>query len=95
MAKRAQNHSGELTSWKQIAEYLHKSVNTVQRWAREGMPVRREGRYVVASPEALAQWLGRGEWTVTPVHVEPPNEDLTTELKKSVATARKEHRDAA
>jgi hypothetical protein len=95
MAKRTRNDPGDLKSWKQIAEYLHKSVNTVQRWAREGMPVRREGRYVAASPEDISRWLGEGEWTDTPVHLPAPKEDLATELRKSVTSARKQHRDAA
>jgi len=33
--------------------------STAQRWVKEGMPVRREGRNVVASPEELNQWLQR------------------------------------
>lgn len=34
---------GRLDSWKEIAEYLHRDVTTVQRWEkREGMPVHRQ-----------------------------------------------------
>jgi hypothetical protein len=50
-----------LTSWKEIAQHLGKGVRTVQRWEREGLPVRRpkdghKGR-VVAYPEELDRWL--------------------------------------
>ena len=33
--------SSTLTCWKEIAEYLHKGVRTVQRWEQLGVPVRR------------------------------------------------------
>jgi CheY-like chemotaxis protein len=51
-----------LTSWKEVAKYLGKSVRTVQRWERHfGLPVRRLGEAeksaVVAYPEELQAWL--------------------------------------
>jgi phage terminase Nu1 subunit (DNA packaging protein) len=90
MAKRTPNQASALKSWKEIAAYLHKPVTTVQRWAREGMPVKREGRYVVASPEELSRWIGEGSGET--MHMVQPGEDLTAELKKAVTTARKQHR---
>jgi hypothetical protein len=33
--------SALLSSWKDIAKYTGKGVRTVQRWEREGLPVRR------------------------------------------------------
>ena len=33
-----------LKGWKDIAEFLGPPVAVAQRWAGEGMPVRREGR---------------------------------------------------
>jgi hypothetical protein len=47
-----------LKGWKQIAEFLGEPVSAVQRWASEGMPVHREGRFVATSPEELNVWLG-------------------------------------
>jgi hypothetical protein len=36
----------ELTSWKDIADYLSVNVRTAQRWEQErGLPVRRSGGY--------------------------------------------------
>jgi hypothetical protein len=49
----------ELHGWPAIAKFLGKPNSTVHRWAKEAMPVRREGRNVVASPEELNQWLQR------------------------------------
>jgi len=49
----------QLKGWGNIAKYMGQSTATVQQWAKSGMPVSREGRSVVASPEALRDWLGR------------------------------------
>jgi hypothetical protein len=39
--------------------FLGQPVSVVLRWAGEGMPVRRQGRYVDSSREELNRWLGR------------------------------------
>jgi len=51
----------------EIAEFLAEPMSVAQRWATNGMPITRQGRSVVASPDELNKWLGResGE----PVHV--------------------------
>ena len=51
--------TSELRGWPAIARFLGMPNSTVHRWAKEGMPVRREGRNVVANPEELNQWLQR------------------------------------
>lgn len=38
-----------LKGWQQIAAFLGQPVSVVQRWANEGMPVKRKGRFVPAS----------------------------------------------
>src|SRR5437879_3673909 len=77
-----------LKGWQQIASFLGQPVSVVQRWANEGMPVKREGRFVSASPAELNQWLGResGE----PVQVATPETDLSAELKRGLAHIRRE-----
>ena len=40
-----------LTGWQQIAAFLGHPAAVVQRWASEGMPVRRQGRFVTTTPE--------------------------------------------
>jgi len=48
---------GELKGWTAIARYLGIPVATAHRWASEGMPVRREGRFTVADREAVSACL--------------------------------------
>jgi hypothetical protein len=85
-----------LVGWKRIAEYLGQPIATAQRWAAlDGMPVRREGRYVEASPEELNRWLGRESASKQPVHISHGEEDLAAELKRGLRTARGRKRRAA
>jgi hypothetical protein len=60
-------------------------ISTVHRWAKEGMPVRREGRTVVASPEELNRWLQRTSGEAAGVHVVTPGSDLLKDLRASIA----------
>jgi hypothetical protein len=53
-----------LKGWQQIAAYLGHPAAVVQRWASEGMPVRRQVRFVTTTPEELNAWLGIGKWRV-------------------------------
>ncbi len=48
-----------LEGWPKIVNFLGQPVSVAQRWARTGMPVTRQGRSVVASPDELNKWLGR------------------------------------
>src|SRR6266576_2108451 len=77
-----------LKGWKQIAEFLGEPVSVVKRWRSEGMPVSEEGRFVSSSPEQLSAWLGKESGK--PVHVVTPETDLSSELKRGIAFARRE-----
>ena len=77
-----------LKGWKEIAGYLAQPVSTVQRWAKTGMPVRREGRFTVATPEELNRWLGREAGKKEPVHIATDNSDLSGDLRRALADAR-------
>ncbi len=51
-----------LSSWKEIADYLHKSVRTVQRWEKDlrlpiHRPARGSGRIVLVDTAELDAWL--------------------------------------
>jgi hypothetical protein len=81
-----------LKGWKQIAEYLAQPVATVQRWAKSGMPVRREERFMVASQEELGRWLERESGTKQPVHIATDNADLSGDLRRALAEARQQRR---
>jgi phage terminase Nu1 subunit (DNA packaging protein) len=88
MAKKNSEHV--FKGWQSIAAFLGQPVSVVQRWAKSGMPVARQGRFVTASGEALNKWLGResGE----PVHVAKEEDDLASELKRGLSFIRKERR---
>jgi hypothetical protein len=75
-----------LKGWQQIAAFLGEPSSVVQRWASEGMPVRREGRFVSTTPKELNEWMGKESGK--PVHVATQNTDLTAELKRAVSFAR-------
>ncbi len=54
--------STPLTSWKEIAHHMNKSVRTVQRWEEQfGLPIRRPDKTdpgtVLAFPEELDLWM--------------------------------------
>ena len=75
-----------LKGWQQIAAFLGQPISVVQRWAKTGMPVRRQGRYVTVTPADLNQWLGKesGE----PLRVATEQTDLSSELKRGLAYVR-------
>src|SRR6202453_2464161 len=89
MAAAAQNKPSELRSWPAIAQFLGMPDSTVHRWAKEGMPVRREGRNVVASPEELNRWLQLTSGEAARVQVATPGSDLLKDLRASVAAQAK------
>jgi hypothetical protein len=99
MAKKATNKKSAgdqpeiLKGWKAIADFLGEPVSVAQRWASEGMPVTREGRFVTTSRERLNAWLGRV--SDKPVHIVTPETDLASELKRGIAFARQNKKTAS
>jgi phage terminase Nu1 subunit (DNA packaging protein) len=81
--------SAELKGWTAIARYLGIPVATAHRWASEGMPVRREGRFTVADRDAVSAWLGRESHMPKPAHVMTADADMAAALKESIEAARK------
>jgi hypothetical protein len=67
-----------LKGWTEIAKFLELPVSTAHRFAKEGMPVSRQGRNVVASREELMQWVGSNRAIVNNAT------DLAAELKRSL-----------
>jgi hypothetical protein len=94
MPKRAKKRAARktepqpLTGWSQIAAFLGEPTSVVQRWASEGMPVRRQGRHVETTPDELNAWLGKESGK--PVHVATEDTDLTAELKRGLSFVRHE-----
>jgi phage terminase Nu1 subunit (DNA packaging protein) len=79
---------GPVKGWAAIAAHLGQPVATVKRWAQEGMPVERQGRYVAADPETLSAWLGKESGVKKPVHIAPTG-DLRDDLKEALRLVRK------
>lgn len=77
-----------LKGWQKIATFLGQPVWVVQRWATEGMPIRKQGRYVEASRKELNRWLGR-ESAGEPVQIATSETDLGAELKRGLTFVRK------
>ncbi len=81
-----------LKGWKAIGEYLGVGAASAQNWAKSGMPVRREGRFVVADTVALREWLGRESHMPGPAHVLTDDADVTAALKDSISAVRRTKR---
>jgi hypothetical protein len=80
--------SPSLKGWQQISAFLGEPASVVQRWASEGMPLRKQGRYVETTPEELNAWLGKESGK--PVHTVTEDTDLTAELKRGLSYVRNE-----
>ena len=77
-----------LKGWAQIAQFLGQPIAVAQRWARSGMPVRREGRFMTASPEEFSRYLGHEAGLEVPVHIASEDMDLSADLKRALSYAR-------
>jgi hypothetical protein len=82
---------GLLRGWQQIAKFLGQPVAVAQRWAKSDMPVRRQGRYVTATPEQLNHWL-ETQSSGEPVQIATESADLGSQLKRSLSYFRKPHK---
>ena len=85
LPKAPPSKSAELRGWPAIAHFLGMPNSTVHRWAKEGMPLHREGRNVVGNPDELNRWLQRTSGEAAGVHVVTPGSDLLKDLRASVA----------
>ena len=84
---KATSESDVLKGWRQIADFLGEPTSVVERWASEGMPVRRQGRSVTTTAKELNDWIGNESGK--PVHIATGDADLTSELKRAVSFARR------
>ena len=79
--------AGTSKGWASIGAFLSLPPATAQRWARDGMPVRKEGRFTVAEPAELEAWLGRESHMAAPAKVVNDDTDLAAALKQSIKAA--------
>jgi hypothetical protein len=73
-----------LKGWAAIAEFLGQTPAVAQRWHKEGMPVRVEGRFVYGEPEELTRWVGTEAGKAKPVHIASEEENLVEDLKQGL-----------
>src|SRR5712692_7279329 len=88
MPKRTEMRPETLKGWKEIAEFLGHPASVAQRWASEGMPVQRQGRFVTRTPEELKTWLGKE--TGKPVQAATKNTELAAAVKHGISLIRRE-----
>ncbi|HKD78592.1 MAG TPA: hypothetical protein VKH81_02805 [Candidatus Angelobacter sp.] len=86
MAKKKTAEPGTLKGWAAIAKFLGTSPASAQTWARQGMPVKRDGRFTVADPTEVQSWLGRQSHMPGPAHILTDDSDITAALKDSIST---------
>ncbi len=95
-AKKSKSAEGgdslHLKGWKAIGKHLGIGAGAAQRWAKSGMPVRREGRFMVAEANEISRWLGREAHMNAPAVLATENADVGAALKQSLALARKQKR---
>jgi len=77
-----------LKGWSAIGAYLGIGAATAQRWAKSGMPVKRQGRYTVAEPDEIRQWLGKEAHMSAPAYVATDDADISAALKESISAVR-------
>ena len=65
------------------------SGTTVRRWAKTGMPVKREGRFTTAKPDELLAWLGREAGMPRSAQIATNSADLAAGVKESIAAMKK------
>ena len=79
-----------LKSWQQIAAFLGQPVSVAQRWATEGMPVKREAR------RKICRVLSRGipgldaNQAGEPAQIATQQINLSTELKGGLSFVRRQ-----
>jgi len=62
---------------------------SAQTWAKQGMPVRHEGRFTVADPADVQAWLGKQSHMLGPAHILTNETDLAAALKDSLAVTKR------
>jgi phage terminase Nu1 subunit (DNA packaging protein) len=89
MAKKKTTSVALLKGWTAIAKFLGTSPASAQGWAKQGMPVKREGRFAVADPAEVQAWLGRQSHMPKPAHILTNDTDIASALKDSISALKR------
>jgi hypothetical protein len=88
MAKKKAAPDTTLKGWAAIARFLGTSPASAQTWAKQGMPVKRDGRFTTADPAEVQAWLGQQSHMPEPAHILTNDTDITAALKDSISAMR-------
>ena len=61
---------------------------SAQTWAKQGMPVRREGPFTVADAADVQAWIGKQSHMPKPAHILTDQADIAAALKESISVVR-------
>jgi hypothetical protein len=78
-----------LKGWAAIAKFMGAIPASAQTWAKQGMPVKREGRYAVADPAEVQDWLGQQSHMPKPAHILTNDADIAAALKESISVMKR------
>jgi phage terminase Nu1 subunit (DNA packaging protein) len=80
---------GKIVGWTAIAKFLSTSPASAQTWVKQGMPVKREGRFTIADPREVQAWLGRQSNIPKPAHILTNDTDIAAALKESISVVKR------
>jgi phage terminase Nu1 subunit (DNA packaging protein) len=86
--KTAPTAPSPLKGWSAIAKFMGTTPASAQTWAKQGMPVRREGRFTVADPADVEAWLGKQSNMPKPAHILTDDADIAAALKDSISVVK-------
>jgi hypothetical protein len=89
MAKKKTTPATVLKRWTEIAKFMGTTPASAQTWAKQGMPVKREGRFTIADPAEVQAWLGQQSHMPKPTHILTNETDLAAALKDSLAVTKR------
>jgi len=69
MPKKKPTPAKVLKGWAAIAKFMGTTSASAQTWAKQGMPVKCEGRFTVADPAEVQAWLGQQSHMPKPAHI--------------------------
>ena len=89
MDKKKTAPAATLKGWTAIAKFLGTSSGSALTWAKQGMPVKREGRFTVADPAEVQAWLGPQSHMPKPAHILTGEADIAAALKESISVVKR------
>jgi hypothetical protein len=88
MAKKKPAPAAILKGWKEIAKFMCTTPASAQTWAKQRMPVKREGRFTVADSAEVQAWLGQQSRMPKPAHILTNESDIAAALKESISVVK-------